>query len=104
MDELDDLELLSKDELIEMLLARADAGGNLSFPGKAITRRMARRVRPGTRPNRSGTWWVSGWSHGAWARERPPFVRTLDPAPLDLVATVAKQDEFHALWLTERSG
>lgn len=46
MDELDDLELLSKDELIEMLLARADAGVNLSFPGKAITRRMARRVRP----------------------------------------------------------
>jgi len=46
VDEHDDLELLSKDELIEMLLARADAGVNLSFPGKAITRRMARRVRP----------------------------------------------------------
>jgi len=46
VDEHDDLELLSKDELIEMLLARADAGVNLSFLGKAITRRMARRVRP----------------------------------------------------------
>lgn len=46
MDELDDLELLTKDELIEMLLERADAGVNLAFPGKAATRRLARRVRP----------------------------------------------------------
>jgi adenine-specific DNA-methyltransferase len=46
MDDLDDLELLSKDELIEILLERADAGVNIAFPGKAVTRRMARRVRP----------------------------------------------------------
>ncbi|MET3803971.1 adenine-specific DNA-methyltransferase [Nakamurella sp. UYEF19] len=46
MDDLDDLELLSKDELIEMLSERADAGVNITFPGKAVTRRMARRVRP----------------------------------------------------------
>jgi len=46
VDDLDDLELLTKDELIEMLLEQAEAGVNLSFPGKAATRRMARRVRP----------------------------------------------------------
>jgi adenine-specific DNA-methyltransferase len=46
VDELNDLELLTKDELIGMLLERADSGVNLSFPGKAVTRRVARRVRP----------------------------------------------------------
>lgn len=46
IDNLDDLELLSKDELIEMLSERADAGVSLSFPGKAVTRRLARNVRP----------------------------------------------------------
>jgi len=38
VDELDDLELLSKDELIEMLLARADAGVN---PGPRQSRVLA---------------------------------------------------------------
>jgi len=46
VDNLEDLELLSKDELIEMLLERAEAGVKLSFPGKALSRRIARRVRP----------------------------------------------------------
>jgi adenine-specific DNA-methyltransferase len=46
MDDLSDLELLTKDELIEMLLERAEAGVNLTFPGKAATRMIARRVRP----------------------------------------------------------
>ncbi|MFK0250054.1 site-specific DNA-methyltransferase [Amycolatopsis azurea] len=46
MDELDDLELLSKDELIELLRERAEAGVKLSFPGKATARRITRRVRP----------------------------------------------------------
>lgn len=42
----DDLELLSKDELIELLRESADAGVNVSFPGKAKARRIARLVRP----------------------------------------------------------
>jgi adenine-specific DNA-methyltransferase len=46
VDNLDDLELLSKDELIELLKEKADAGVKLSFPGKALSRRIARRVRP----------------------------------------------------------
>ena len=46
MDDFDDLELLSKDELITMLRSHAEAGINLSFPGKAVARWMARRVRP----------------------------------------------------------
>lgn len=46
VDNLDDLELLSKDELIEMLRERAEAGVKLTFPGKALSRRIARRVRP----------------------------------------------------------
>lgn len=46
VDELDDLELLTKDELIEMLMERADAGVKVTFPGKARARRIARRVRP----------------------------------------------------------
>src|ERR1022692_1781297 len=46
MDDLGDLELLTKDELIEMLCEPPDAGVNLSFPGKAIIRKMARQVRP----------------------------------------------------------
>lgn len=41
-----DLELLTKDELIDMLSGQVDAGVNLAFPGKALTRRMARKVRP----------------------------------------------------------
>lgn len=46
MDKLDDLELLSKDELIQLLREQADAGVKLSFPGKAMSRRITRRVRP----------------------------------------------------------
>lgn len=46
MNEPDELELLTKDELIEMLLEKAESGVNLSFPGKAATRRIARKVRP----------------------------------------------------------
>lgn len=47
MEALDDLELLSKDELIEMLRAQAtEAGVKLTFPGKATSRRITRRVRP----------------------------------------------------------
>ena len=46
LDELEDLELLSKDELIEMLLEQAEAGVKLTFPGKATSRRITRRVRP----------------------------------------------------------
>jgi len=46
MDSLDDLELLTKDELIELLQERAEAGVKLTFPGKATARRIARRVRP----------------------------------------------------------
>ena len=46
MDNLDDLELLSKDELIAMLEERAEAGVKLSFPGKALARRISRKVRP----------------------------------------------------------
>jgi hypothetical protein len=33
------VELLSKDELIEMLRERAEKGVKLSFPGKAVARR-----------------------------------------------------------------
>jgi adenine-specific DNA-methyltransferase len=46
VDNLDDLVLLSKDELIELLKEKADAGVKVSFPGKALSRRIARRVRP----------------------------------------------------------
>ncbi|MBF4768631.1 site-specific DNA-methyltransferase [Nocardioides agariphilus] len=46
MDELDDLELLSKDELIDLLRERAEVGVKLTFPGKAMSRRITRRVRP----------------------------------------------------------
>lgn len=46
MDNLDDLELLTKDELIDLLRERVDAGVKVSFPGKALSRRIARRVRP----------------------------------------------------------
>lgn len=46
MDNLEDLELLSKDELIAMLQERAEAGVKLSFPGKALARRISRKVRP----------------------------------------------------------
>jgi hypothetical protein len=34
---------------------------------------------------------------------RPPVARTLDPAPLDEVATVSEQDEFHRRWLASRA-
>ena len=46
MDELDDLELLSKSELIDLFRDRAEAGVKLTFPGKAMSRRITRRVRP----------------------------------------------------------
>lgn len=46
MDELDDLELLSKDELIDLLRERVEVGVKLAFPGKAMSRRITRRVRP----------------------------------------------------------
>lgn len=46
MDQLDDLELLTKDELIDLLRERAEAGVKVTFPGKALSRRIARRVRP----------------------------------------------------------
>ena len=46
VDDLGDLELLTRDELIEMLVERAEAGVKLSFPGKANARRLARLVRP----------------------------------------------------------
>lgn len=46
LDELNDLELLSKDELIELLRERAEVGVKLTFPGKAMSRRITRRVRP----------------------------------------------------------
>ncbi|WP_370501339.1 site-specific DNA-methyltransferase [Mycolicibacterium sp. jd] len=47
--ELEDLELLSKDELIEVigrLQGEAEPGVKLTFPGKATARRITRRVRP----------------------------------------------------------
>ena len=43
---MDDLELLSKDELIALHRERAEAGVKISFPGKAMSRRITRRVRP----------------------------------------------------------
>lgn len=46
MDNLEDLQLLSKAELIEMLSERAEAGVKVTFPGKALARRIARKVRP----------------------------------------------------------
>jgi len=46
MDNLDDFELLAKDELIDLLREKVDAGVKVSFPGKALSRRIARRVRP----------------------------------------------------------
>ena len=46
MDTLEDLDLLTRDELIDLLRERAEAGVKLTFPGKALTRRVARKVRP----------------------------------------------------------
>src|SRR5680860_1125279 len=46
VDELDDLELLTKDELIAMWRERPETGVKISFPGKAMSRRITRRVRP----------------------------------------------------------
>lgn len=43
---MDDLELLSKDELIDLLRERAEVGVKITFPGKAMSRRITRRVRP----------------------------------------------------------
>lgn len=51
VDELDDLELLSKDELIDLLRERAEAGVKLTFPGKATSRRIVRRVQPRVQKN-----------------------------------------------------
>jgi hypothetical protein len=36
------------------------------------------------------------------SKERPETVRTLDPAPLDSVGSIAEQDNFHDRWLAER--
>ena len=47
--EFEDLELLSKDELIEVigrLQSESEPGVKLTFPGKATARRLTRRVRP----------------------------------------------------------
>lgn len=47
--EFEDLELLSKDELIEVigrLQSESEPGVKLTFPGKATARRVTRRVRP----------------------------------------------------------
>lgn len=33
---------------------------------------------------------------------RPPSAQTLDPAPLEVVGSVADQDGFHAAWLRSR--
>jgi adenine-specific DNA-methyltransferase len=46
VDDLDDLELLTKDELIALVRDRAETGVKISFPGKAMSRRITRRVRP----------------------------------------------------------
>ena len=46
MDTATNLELLTKDELIAMVSERAEAGVKLTFPGKALSRRIARKVRP----------------------------------------------------------
>lgn len=42
----DDLDLLTKDELLELLRERAEVGVKIAFPGKATARRLSRRVRP----------------------------------------------------------
>lgn len=46
LEELDDLDLLNKGELINLLRERAEVGVKLTFPGKAMSRRITRRVRP----------------------------------------------------------
>lgn len=46
MDNLDDLHLLTKEELIDLVAEQAEAGVKVSFPGKAMSRRIGRRVRP----------------------------------------------------------
>lgn len=46
VDDLDDLELLTKEELIVMLREKSDPGVKITFPGKAQVRRFVRRVRP----------------------------------------------------------
>lgn len=47
MEALDDLDLLTKDELIELVRTQStEAGIKLTFPGKATSRRITRRVRP----------------------------------------------------------
>jgi adenine-specific DNA-methyltransferase len=47
LEALDDLDLLTKDELIELVRTQStEAGIKLTFPGKATSRRITRRVRP----------------------------------------------------------
>ena len=46
LDDLNDLELLTKEELIEMLREKPEAGVKVTFPGKAHARILARKVRP----------------------------------------------------------
>jgi adenine-specific DNA-methyltransferase len=46
MDDSQNLENLSTEQLIEMIQERTGAGVNLSFPGKTIARQIGRRVRP----------------------------------------------------------
>ncbi len=47
MEALDELDLLTKDELVELVRTQStEAGIKLTFPGKATSRRITRRVRP----------------------------------------------------------
>lgn len=46
MDDIQDLEALSVEQLIEIIREKTGAGVNLSFPGKAVARTVARKVRP----------------------------------------------------------
>lgn len=46
MDDSQNLENLSTEQLIEMVQERTGAGVNLSFPGKTVARQIGRRVRP----------------------------------------------------------
>lgn len=46
MDDVENLEELTTEQLIEMIRERTGAGVNLSFPGKVKARQIGRRVRP----------------------------------------------------------
>lgn len=46
MDDLTKLESLSVEQLVEIIREKTGAGVNLSFPGKALARQIAKRVRP----------------------------------------------------------